>query len=593
MMKKYLMMGIAALALASCSKDDITYVNPDEAKYEMVFVNRFGTPNPNHTWGFGSSTRAFTRGFYADANEWAATDGGQYIVPDPLTAGQKARVQYYFQMNQYPGGTKDYGQIDFFVQQVYTGNTDPMAGKSPEIYKSVARVLDNGNSDLPGGINMDHLTAGSDAEHINNFNHGTRSTYPNVLDYTDEVQYAKNDNDQHHHPDEISLMLNTKTDKFGYANSDASIVRNDRYRQVSAEVIDEFCDNDANFATWLSNKGITDDKVNDKWAERGRSFIGFDFDMIVDTDCYDKNWQTGAINELTFWGEFYVNGVKQTNYVYQYNNKPVKMLSDQTNKYCGQTETLSDTELYTDLYDADNNNAYLGKQLNTAVIDDKLDHGFLPVANKQYREWVKVGGCADGYYSDWIVTFMPAKKYTTTIPDDDPYDYRVMAEDLSYDEKSDFDFNDVVFDVKYVSSTIAKVKVRAAGGVWPIRIAGNDNYEVHALLGSTGKLTMMNTYGGHHNDFEADDIEVSGSFGTSAADAQFKAGVRDIKIEVSKNGGPWVELKAPTGKVASKIGVPVEVDWCDEFKDIDDKWGEGAFAAWVQSEQAPFWKGVQ
>ena len=325
MMKKYLMMGIAALALASCSKDDITYVNPDEAKYEMVFVNRFGTPNPNHTWGFGSSTRAFTRGFYADANEWAATDGGQYIVPDPLTAGQKARVQYYFQMNQYPGGTKDYGQIDFFVQQVYTGNTDPMAGKSPEIYKSVARVLDNGNSDLPGGINMDHLTAGSDAEHINNFNHGTRSTYPNVLDYTDEVQYAKNDNDQHHHPDEISLMLNTKTDKFGYANSDASIVRNDRYRQVSAEVIDEFCDNDANFATWLSNKGITDDKVNDKWAERGRSFIGFDFDMIVDTDCYDKNWQTGAINELTFWGEFYVNGVKQTNYVYQYNNKPVLM----------------------------------------------------------------------------------------------------------------------------------------------------------------------------------------------------------------------------------------------------------------------------
>ena len=592
MMKKYLMMGIAALALASCSKDDITYVNPDEAKYEMVFVNRFGTPNPNHTWGFGSSTRAFTRGFYADANEWAATDGGQYIVPDPLTAGQKARVQYYFQMNQYPGGTKDYGQIDFFVQQVYTGNTDPMAGKSPEIYKSIARVLDNGNPDLAGGANMDHLTAGSDAEHINNFNHGTRSTYPNVLDYTDEVQYAKNDNDQHHHPDEISLMLNTKTDKFGYANSDASIVRNDRYRQVSAEAIDEFCDNDANFATWLSNKGITDDKVNDKWAQRGRSFIGFDFDMIVDTDCYDKNYQTGAINELTFWGEFYVNGVKQTDYVYQYNNKPVKMLSDQTNKYCGQIETLTDAELYSDMRDANNNNAYLGKQLNTAVIDDKLDHGFLPVANKQYREWVKVGGCADGYYSDWIVTFMPAKKYTTTIPDDDPYDFRVMAEDLSTNENSDFDFNDVVFDVKYVSSTVAKVKVRAAGGIYPIRIAGNDNYEIHTLL--HGSMTMLNTYAGHHDDLTAEVIEVSGTFGESASDPVFKAGVRNIKIEVSKDGSKtWVELTAPTGKAASKIGVPVDVDWCDEFQDIDERWGTGAFAAWVANEQAPFWSNTQ
>ena len=60
-MKKYLMMGIAALALASCSKDEITYINPDVQKYETAFIERFGQPAPDHTWGFGAETRALTR----------------------------------------------------------------------------------------------------------------------------------------------------------------------------------------------------------------------------------------------------------------------------------------------------------------------------------------------------------------------------------------------------------------------------------------------------------------------------------------------------------------------------------------------------
>ena len=174
----------------------------------------------------------------------------------------------------------------------------------------------------------------------------------------------------------------------------------------------------------------------------------------------------------------------------------------------------------------------------------------------------------------------------TIIPNE--YDFRVMAEDLSTNENSDFDFNDIVFDVKYVSSTVAKVKVRAAGGIFPIRIDQNDDYEIHALLG--GDVTMLNTFPGHHYDLEAQEIEVSGTFGESADDPAFKAGVREIKIEVSKDGSrTWTELTAPTGKAASKIGVPVSVDWCNEYQDIDEKWGTGAFAAWVQSEQAPFW----
>ena len=117
---------------------------------------------------------AITRSAYPNGNQWAAQG---YSVPDPLSEGQKLRVQYYFQMVQNPGGTPNNGQIDFFMQQVYDGGTDPMNGKSPEKYLAA-----NGTSYIESGEHMDHLTAGSDNEHVYNFNNGNCGTYANVLD---------------------------------------------------------------------------------------------------------------------------------------------------------------------------------------------------------------------------------------------------------------------------------------------------------------------------------------------------------------------------------------------------------------------------
>ena len=597
-------------ALASCTKHDIEYVNPDVAKYEQVFTERFGTPSSTHTWGFGSGvTRGITRGFYADANEWAATDGGQYIVPDPLTPGQKARVQYYFQMNQYPGGTEDKGQIDFFVQQVYDGGDDPMEGKSPEKYLAADE-----SSYITSGEHMDHLTAGSDNEHINNFNNGTRSTYPNVLDYTDEVQYAKNDNELHHHPDEISLMLNTKTDCFGYANSDASFVRTDRYRQVSAEAIDTWIEqNKSAYLTWFNNNprfaGEEDAAVNDKWGQRGRSFIGFDFDMIPDDYVFagDKTWEDGKITAITYsyfsiwlgdntlvWnGTDYVeastigevvdegNGKRLYPYMPSTTQK-VKMLSANANQYCGTMQPVwGDDKWEIDYRYKDDQGVeqYGGKRIRVDYMIEALRGGYLP-DNSSNKKWYRIGGCADGYYSDWIVTFMPANHYTTHIEEDD-YDIRVMAEDLSTNENSDFDFNDIVFDVKWITDDKAQIKILAAGGIYPIYVE-NPNNEAHLLLtGSSANMTMLNTYPGRHYEYTAEPFEVEGNYGRNAA---------NINVYVQKPGQAPQLLTAERGKVASKIGVPTNVPWCDEFQDIEEKWGSNKFAAWVADENAKFWE---
>ena len=592
-MKKYLMMGIAALALASCSKDEVTYINPDVQKYETAFINRFGQPNSNQTWGFSAdATRAMTRGHNADGNMWVYYG---YEVPDPLSDGQKARVQYYFQMVQYPGGVKDYGQIDFFVQQVYTGSTDPMAGLSPEVYTSADAALKNQSLDLTGGPHMDKLTAGHENEHIYSFNRGTATPNPNIMNNNST---DVNDRTQQHE-DQIMLMVDCYTDCFGFNNSDASYVHQNRYRQVAAAVIDQYIqDNYTAYSAWLAakaareNKTIDDEAVNDEWGQKGRSFIGFDYDMLPESECYA--YENGAVKELTIWGDYYINGELKNNYVYQYDSHSVKMLMEQENRYCGQVHKfLSQDDLYYELRDADNNNAYIGKALNTELINGLLSQGYLPVDNKGLCDWVKVGSCADGYYSDWIVSFMPASEPEIII-DDDPYDLRIMAEDLTVSENSDFDFNDIVFDVKYVNSSQVDIKILAAGGIYPIRINQNSNWEAHAILDAS--MTMTNTYPGQHYAKTAKEIlHVSGSFGSSKSDQAFFDGVKAIKVEVSKNGGQtWTELEAPVGKVASKIAVPVTVDWCDEFQDIDVKWGgsksSGKFAAWVANPSQKFWE---
>ena len=73
-MKKYLMTGIAALAMGSmftsCSHDMSLY-NGDGTKavvekYEEAFVSAYGEPDANQTWGFGSTSVAGVRGLTHD-----------------------------------------------------------------------------------------------------------------------------------------------------------------------------------------------------------------------------------------------------------------------------------------------------------------------------------------------------------------------------------------------------------------------------------------------------------------------------------------------------------------------------------------------
>ena len=595
------MTGMAAIAFCaaftSCSKE-ITPMSEEEmvavgvqkiySDYEAAFQRTFGTPAPGHTWGF--SDAAGTRGVFANGNEWAANDRTDcmYRVPPKLSDDQIKIVRIYFQSVKDPDFESP-GWTDYFIQQVYKGGSNP-GPNSTEKYKAA-----DGNTDIVGSDHMDHLAAinGTFVDHNNNFNHGDCGVYGNVLNFkgtltTVEETYPVNSGNEYRHADKINLMTNSTTASFGYYNSNSSIRRTEYTGLVSWSTI----------KTWADQHGHTGeaDCLNDGW---NRSFMGFDFEMLVDEDVYSYTMYDAAGN-VVYWGEYdhkvpnyfsveLPNGNEEvwngTTYVSastvgevvtdQWGNKKlypyfpgttekVGLLSSNANQYAGtpdQTWNGTDWERYEGST----------KHLSVEKMISALRANKLP---KNQYEWVIIGGTADHYYSDWIVTLTEAKKYTTTPPPPSGADLRVMAEDLSAnDEGKDFDFNDVVFDV-YFSETLgeAYVMVQAAGGTLPLKVHGT---EVHGLFDKSTD-TMINTHAENQglkgaSGLAPQKIQLTGITVNSKSDVNKLVKIMVQKDVVKADGQTvkeWVEL-VNSGAAACKIGVDPNTRIANEREDVN------------------------
>ena len=254
-------------------------------------------------------------------------------------------------------------------------------------------------------------------------------------------------------------------------------------------------------------------------------------------------------------------------------------VSANRNQYCGESKTIdpepSDADALT-----------------------LLQNGWLPASGSANKTWVKVGGCNDGYFSDWIVTFMPADAGDEEEVDE----IVVLAEDLTIDDvKPDFDFNDVVFKVTQYKSGAKSgqvwVTLLAAGGTLPLTVDGHEVHEEFANANPDKTIlvtTMINTAKNGHTAYKTASFQVNVN---NPSDSNIQEIANNIPVVVTKFG-EQIQLVAPTGGVPSKIAVKTDFltdpyrGWCDERQDIDEKYNVQStplFKSYVRGELDDNW----
>jgi hypothetical protein len=217
-MKKYLMTGVAALAICaaftSCSKSGDELYNPDVVKgneaasivekYNQAFLKYVGgTIAPDQTWGFGGySASAGTRGANTEGNIWFKTYERPYNVN--LSSAEIDELKDLLSPGVETYNTEIFPHENYYVEQIYKGISADVAYDN------------NGNTagTVTGSNQMDHLQArdGNKYEHINNFNYGGNNT--EMVDEGNGTRYKG-----------ITLMKDmsldgiTATNQFGFSES--------------------------------------------------------------------------------------------------------------------------------------------------------------------------------------------------------------------------------------------------------------------------------------------------------------------------------------------------------------------------------------
>ena len=623
-MRKQLMTGVAAaaicLGLASCSRYDFTPISEGEqayVNYENAFIEKFGEPAPDQTWGFGSAdangggvaqgaiTRAATRAiqpFYTFPSD-AASEKFLSNVPDG--------VEYYGNKNYGNGYADGISYIDGNISSIniwggwngsqttggtlyITGNVDFTSGSyyvapNTEIYLvsgSTLKLTESQAQGLQNGCKY-YIASGATLEvngeiKLNSceiYNHGT----------IEATKLSPNGN---------SLLYNVGT----LTISDAITLNNEESKIVNDGTITAASLWTAGSAKFQNNgyatiSGATTVNSNDNvWVNNGKYTTG--------TFTYEAGSSEVVNNcKMKVNGQFYFN------------------LGDNAGQNCFRMDAGASCEADTYLAKGPHN-IYMGagalfKVNGTATMDaSKADYGVYGPTSGGYAVFqaqnIVAGKAEQGYEITYgnnlyvVANTHFAQGYSGAYPFIDfkggcsinniftegnrpiytisssecnpgfegaPEPIRIIAEDLSASEGSDFDFNDVVFDVQmnWPSEGKHTITLLAAGGTLPLTIAG---VEVHAKFGvSTNK--MVNTESWTEQRAPVTFV-IEGKY----------ANANEIEVRVQK-GSDWPLLTAPIGKAASKIAVSTDYEWVKELQDITNAYGQ--FDTYVTTGKPAKW----
>ena len=638
-MRKQLMTGVAAAAicigLASCSRYDFTPISEGEqayVNYENAFIEKFGEPAPDQTWGFGS----------ADANNGGATQGAitrattratTRAIPDSYDFPKDAPAKKF--LSAVPEGVQPYTQYNqeiSYIDENFSGNDVQLQGiqvsqnetrrnilyvkgnvdlssksfyaqKNAEIYLIEGATLKLKESDAQGlrdgcnfyiAKNASLITDGElKTSSANIYNHGTVSA-------KDFNPSSSNDN-----PNYGSLFYNkgtfNVTNHIGLGNAYCIIVNDgdlnantitlqsgSKLQNNGTATINGQTRVDSNNLSWVNNGTYTTgsftnyagspDVINNcKLVVNGEFYINLGdnagtngFKMDAGSSCIASSYKAqGPHNIYMGAGSlFKVNGTatmdaKKADYGIYGPTSGGYAVFQAKDIVAG-----SDNQGYEITY---GNNLYVVAETHFA----QGNSGSYPYIDFK-------GGCSESniFTAGNMPNYSIASSECNPGFNNGPVPLRVIAEDLTASEGSDFDFNDVVFDIQlnWPAQGKHKITLQAAGGKLPLRVGVlDDEHEVHNLFG-VDVNTMVNT-----EEWTAHKAPVSffitGEY-TSA---------KDIKVWVKK-GNDWCELKAEQGKAASKIGVPTTFKWVKELKDIEPIYTK--FKDYVQYPSVKWWETI-
>ena len=630
-MKKYLMTGVAALALCagftSCSHDEDfeTYSQAEliKNKYETAFVNAFGQPAADQDWGFGatSNARMATRAAVVDNNIYSRfvkpTDAEiaaafPSVTDIPSNAIEVSTIAEGWSTwsndnnkdfivtpsGKYEIGATYYNNDWSKIKNIYvnaSGNTTIVVNglRYANIYIMQGNVTIENKSQFGGLISVAegatftyNQSEIADNDKIRVFNRGTIKFTANAFDignnaaiYNEGTISAK---DLSYSPADASksFFINMTDDSKLYAssmtiNSTGNMLNQGRMMIQGLTKITQagcFWVNAGHYHTGsMEFMAKNEDWYNycQLFVDGNIHFFDGEFKMMDGSYCQAATAEIDNFHIIMGQGAgLYVSGNTEWGAQADADQNRITLKAGATEAYLklGGVATIQKHKY----------GMVIGSGVNYAINSFRILEGGNVVTQEYLIEkgdqmvpvYVFEGIEAESYGA-LTVTADTTKCGASWNKTQEEFEGRIIGEDLNAGaEKSDFDFNDVVFDYKYVTGGV-KIRLLAAGGTLPLRLNGDDvNYEVHKLFGLNNTKTMVNT--GIGNKIEYPIFTITGSFDPS------KKGY-DIKLEVQKgdanseNGG-WIEMTAEKGKAASKVRVGTDYDWCAERQDIDLKY---------------------
>lgn len=559
-MKKYLIKGLLALIVggfvASCADDKVEYI-PVEQQKATAYAEAFkeligGEVSPNHDWGFKKtslieSASARTRTVDVNGNLWEDR-------PE-VTSQERSDVYNYvnytrYQMDHLNPAHKYYTEFpenieNYFVSQVYKGG---------DTYTDA-----DGHGSIVGSNQMNHL-------HIKEASSGTLTRSTGELSSTGwyHVNNFNSGNDTDWGGN--TLVINSGTLDFAYHSS-----QDNKYHN-----------------RWIVVNGAD---IKPEYA--GYYYVCFDFEAYYTDPTY---------SQTTFQLDFQTTEYNVDGSSYQVNRSANCEVSG---FYTTADAIIGDGFTY----------SYNGTPVTITpnmISNIRVINGNNYVApNDVYTDWIirLVSARSEGSGSSSVVDRTDRVERWRLVQQG-----RIFCEDLGTNKitTSDIDFNDAVFDAKiwrvgqfdvyyhngqyngesdYIEGAypnglengkfkyVAEIRLLAAGGTVPLKIGGNNGFEIHSKFGegngrTIGHTTIINTMGAPSQaqfttTVSTDQCEAV----TEKVDITYlvasksEIGLDIIPIEVMWTSGASNtvgELEANYGQAPQKLCVPIGTPWVYE-----------------------------